>query len=399
LVIALNRNALAYRSAQVMQLIRQEIRRGRWAAGERLPSIAQLVRESGLNRRVVQYAIAKLVDEGRLQHSNYRGVCVAKPTQSNTGRRVLGVLMPVFEEYYPATHSWLERQYLHQLTEVAQRRGYSVEVQMARQAQEPESIFTPQGPFGDRVQGIISFHTHSRPFQEELATGQIPVVFWRDYSWPDCYPFVLHDHRTGFYLMTRQLIAAGHRHILMIPQLDYMRFSAQQGPHPDDADDSFREGRDRYQGFIQAMQEAGLPMDYAAMDTPVNDVPSLQELLATHPQVTALVYFSGNAAPKLLMMLEVLGVPVPRGVTIVAPTLEGTPDSATERDIGGVHYNAGHGANLCLDILEDQMATRRINCSRVRLAPHFKPGNTFAAPRAAGIDLKGVYSADITRSS
>jgi GntR family transcriptional regulator, phosphonate transport system regulatory protein len=66
-----------------------EIARGHWAVGERLPTEAELSTRFGVNRHTVRRSLAALGDEGVVHSRRGSGVFVAgKPTEYPLGRRV-----------------------------------------------------------------------------------------------------------------------------------------------------------------------------------------------------------------------------------------------------------------------------------------------------------------------
>ena len=66
-----------------------EIARGHWAVGERLPTEAELSARFGVNRHTVRRSLAALGDEGLVHSRRGAGVFVAgKPTDYPLGRRV-----------------------------------------------------------------------------------------------------------------------------------------------------------------------------------------------------------------------------------------------------------------------------------------------------------------------
>jgi GntR family phosphonate transport system transcriptional regulator len=66
-----------------------EIARGHWGVGERLPTEAELSARFGVNRHTVRRSIAALGDEGLVHSRRGSGVFVAgKPTEYPLGRRV-----------------------------------------------------------------------------------------------------------------------------------------------------------------------------------------------------------------------------------------------------------------------------------------------------------------------
>ncbi|HET8913533.1 MAG TPA: LacI family DNA-binding transcriptional regulator [Ktedonobacteraceae bacterium] len=94
--------------------------------------------------------------------------------------------------------------------------------------------------------GLLAIHPgQSAQHLVELQKHRFPVVLIDDQNAPpDGIPWVGTDNYSGAYEATRHLLRLGHRRIATI-----------QGPM------KFKVSRDRYQGFCDALLEAGIPLD------------------------------------------------------------------------------------------------------------------------------------------
>lgn len=81
--------------AQLAQILRKEIRQGRWQPGDMLPSEAKLCEVYEISRTAVRQALDELVDEGLVQKEKGRGTFVSQPT---TAEFVVQELRGFFEE-------------------------------------------------------------------------------------------------------------------------------------------------------------------------------------------------------------------------------------------------------------------------------------------------------------
>jgi LacI family transcriptional regulator len=106
-----------------------------------------------------------------------------------------------------------------------------------------------------------------------------PIVMMDDQSTPSALPWVGTDHRAGAKEAVRHLIEMGHRDIAHI-----------SGPL------SYKVSRDRQEGYLEALQEAGIdvPPDFILEGDflPPSGVVSGHRLLAARPRPTAI--FAGN---------------------------------------------------------------------------------------------------------
>jgi len=64
---------------QVAGIIRDQLRDGRWAPGELIPSESGLCEMFGVSRTAIRQALGELVDEGLLQKEKGRGTFVSRP--------------------------------------------------------------------------------------------------------------------------------------------------------------------------------------------------------------------------------------------------------------------------------------------------------------------------------
>jgi GntR family transcriptional regulator len=68
---------------QLKSLIAEELDRGRWQAGDQIPSEPELCRQFAVSRATVRQALAELEREGRLRKEKGRGTFVTEPPRAN----------------------------------------------------------------------------------------------------------------------------------------------------------------------------------------------------------------------------------------------------------------------------------------------------------------------------
>ena len=81
---------------RISQQLREEIAVGRYAAGVRLPSEPQLVKQFGVSRPTVARALLDLQSEGLIERRAGSGtyVRIAAPAQAGKSTRQMGLLIP-----------------------------------------------------------------------------------------------------------------------------------------------------------------------------------------------------------------------------------------------------------------------------------------------------------------
>ncbi len=158
-----------------------------------------------------------------------------KNSRSNT----IGVIIPEIVHYFFSS-------VISGIEDVASRKGYTVIICQSNESFERE-VANTKALLSHRVDGIlisISKETNSFDHFVNLQEGGIPLVFF-DRIAPDIVADqVINDDINASYKATRHLIETGRNRIAHFA-----------GPQ------SLVIGRDRLQGYLNALTEAGLPID------------------------------------------------------------------------------------------------------------------------------------------
>lgn len=383
---------------QVEEIIVREMHAGRWQVNDRIPGITTLANQSGINRNVFQIALKNLCQLGYFDQRKYQGTFLINTSpQKQRLRGTIGIALPN-EDSMAATlptniaavefsHSgiFFDSLYISWLKETATRRGYGIEM-LHLTPEDWGLVDTPRGVFGNRVQGIIALYTLRRPLLESLPPGHIPMVFWRDHYQADCHPAVIHDHFTGFYLLTKRLIAAGHRKIAFF-QTSTKTFRDTDMPlHPAPLS-SNSEMALRFQAVERALEEAQIPSNRKAFQEslaiPNADMRGIRRWFEAWKDLTAVIVASGHLAEKVVTVLDVMGIRVPQDVSLVSPGPVFHQNNGNVQRITSLEFDGAAGAAACFDVLESFMANGRPNCSRFIVPPRIVDGCSLAPPRAA----------------
>lgn len=141
---------------------------------------------------------------------------------------------------------------------------------------------------------------------ERLAAAGVPLVLVDNTSRLRQVDSVLTDNQYGAYQLTRHLLELGHRRIAII-----------QGP------EKYKSLEERYQGYRQALREAGIKADDALMQPSVSQgVPrkgyrEMQRLLQLDPLPTAVFAVSDRTAVGALDAIREHGLHVPEDISLV----------------------------------------------------------------------------------
>jgi LacI family transcriptional regulator len=176
----------------------------------------------------------------------------------------------------------------------------------------------------------------------QLHEQGFPVVMIDDQNLPTSAPWVGADNRSGAYAAVRHLISLGHRRIAHI-----------QGPL------HYQCSQERYQGYCQALIEAGLTPDPSLVVQGDFEPPSgyacAHQLFSMPERPTAIFASNDNMAWGVLEVAEDYGLRVPDDVAVVgfddtAPSAHKRPPLTTVRQ--PFHEMGQRAAELLLWLLE-----------------------------------------------
>ncbi len=158
--------------------------------------------------------------------------------------------------------------------------------------------------------GMLLNYTKQIPAQlsDLIETHNLPVIWLNTIRDHDC---VYVDNHGGFEQITRRLIEMGHRRIAYCgarptPQTDHLHYSQ----------------RDRYLGYAEAMEQAGLTP--RLIRDPAEDAgAALQADLTDDSRPTALVCYNIDHANAVLYFAAWAGLRVPDDLSIITMSVEG----------------------------------------------------------------------------
>lgn len=291
-------------AAELADQLRQFIDAGKLVDGERLPSERQLAEDIGLSRMTVRRAIDLLIDE----HSVYRiagsGTYVGFQQKETSKLATLGLIVPT-----------LANAFFGEVSDVIQReaslKGYQLMVGRSEFDTDNEARYLQQFAENPSVRGVLivpSTDQENDSSYERLRSSQTPFVF---VVRPDGVnaeeeieaDAVMTNHRQGARKVVQHLIDLGHRRIAYIG--------------------AARPRKDNHKaGYIQALQEAGIPIDEQLIVTTADNAEDAglvgtQMLLERDIEFTAIFARIDTTALKVLSELRHAGIRVPEDVSLV----------------------------------------------------------------------------------
>jgi LacI family transcriptional regulator len=194
---------------------------------------------------------------------------------------------------------------------------------------------------------LAMFPGQSAQHLAEIHAPDFPVVMIDDQGLPTSSPWVGADNRIGAYEATQHLIKLGHRRIAHL-----------HGPQ------TYQCSHDRYQGYRDALADAGIPADAALVFQGDFESPSgnicAQQIFSLPDAPTAI--FAGNdlMAYGVLEAAEQRGIRIPEDVALVG--FDDTPSSFRLRPslttVRQPFYEmAQHATGLLLSLIEPPPAS------------------------------------------
>ena len=338
-----------------MEILRMEISAGRWSEGERFPSISDLVAQSGVSRSLILRALADLEKQGYLRQEERKGTFLRSRLPRNgkpigaigiATRALQNLHMPGAVERTEAFGRWR----LDHLVSAITTANYTVSILPVTENTDLTKIDLREGPFGGRVDGIISFCAGPERRSCEIGQEQIPTVYLGLLD-PECFPCVTGDDQDATYWMTRRLLELGHRRIALYCHPYHSTH------HQELLLDAHR----------KAMNEAGAEanMESARESMAIGDgnPTSLNEFIKRHSDCSAIFSFSGEMAAHLCDAAEAASYRLPEDLSIVSI---GHGLSRYGKVIASMIYDWDAICSTCMNLLMEQMRTRRCSTGVVR---------------------------------
>ena len=229
---------MPFKYLQIAARLQEEITRGTFP--EKLPTEEALSEAYRVSRQTVRQALEQLVRMGLIEKRQGSGSRVLRRAFERGSDRVAIVTSYINDYIFPTV--------LQDIQSVLTQKNYST-LLYATQNRAANERSVLQGLLHQSVGGLIVEGTKTAlpnpnlDLYEKLALAGIPVVFIHGSyaALPDAV-CVSDDNFGGGYLLTRRLISRGHTKIAGIFKSDDIQ------------------GHQRYQGFLSAMRDAGLPI-------------------------------------------------------------------------------------------------------------------------------------------
>ncbi len=229
---------------------------------------------------------------------NYQPNLFARNLRNNQAN-LIGVLVPEIQHHFFASA-------ISGMEEIAQEHGYVLLVCQSNENYERE-VMNTKALFGNRVAGmLVSVAQTTRTdehFRWFLKSGGRIVFFDRVLDIPNTIKVVV-DDRAGGYKATKYLIDKGRKRIAHIGGTKNLLIS-----------------HERYNGYVQALQEAGLPVDKRLVVWSgfheENGAKAIKQILKRGEPPDAVFAVNDPVALGAMTVLKQRGLKIPRDVSVV----------------------------------------------------------------------------------
>lgn len=285
-----------------------------------VPSEGELAKLFGVSRMTSKLALQKLAEEGLVYRLPRRGTFLAEPQD---GRAQGGfssqdtAVLPAAEKRFgqialimPHLSDYTSRIIAATEAEV-RKHGCDLILKMTKDCDDEDHCLERLAEGG--ITGIILFPQGRKTCSDQvlrLKLQKLPLVIIDRIFHEVEIDCVYHDHYMGSYQMTKYLIEKGHREI----------------GYTSNAIDHITSRRERYQGYIQALLDHQIPVQYqnihfrtVACDTRrINERdPEQERFIQDNPRMTAIMCGDDHVAISTIHTALQMGIPVPEKLSIV----------------------------------------------------------------------------------
>ncbi len=290
--------------ARIMEDIRSGILTGIIKPGDRITSENQLCAQYQVSRHTVRKAIAELANKGYVESIHGKGTYCRQHSSPGKASRNIAVITTYISDY-------IFSNVIRGIDEVLSEQGYSIILKSTGNSQNMEAKCL-EDILSKNIDGLIIEPSKSDILNrniclyEKLEEYRIPYVFIHGiYRKLEDRPCILLADRQGAYLATKYLIDHGRRSLIGIFKIDDYQ------------------GKERYKGYIQALQEAGISFDpdriilFHTEDRKRKPALETREFLEKGINIDGIVCYNDQVAYSVFHELQTLQVKVPEDIAII----------------------------------------------------------------------------------
>src|SRR5690606_34977262 len=305
---------------QVADKVMEMIKNRNLQPHEPVPSEGELAKLFGVSRMTSKLALERLAEQGLVYRLPRRGTFLADqsgggPALRNDSKKTLvtaaaerksnkliALIMPHMSDY--------TSRIIHAVEQELQKHDYDLILKISKDKDDEDRYLQRLAEMG--IDGMILFPQGRKTCSDQvlrIKLEQIPIVIidriFREVQ-IDC---VYHDHYQGSYQMAQYLIAKGHREI----------------GYTSNAIENITSREERYQGYIQALLDHGIPVKKEFIhfrsvlcdSSRVNEMdPEQAQFISSNPEMTAVMCGDDHVAISTLFTALQMGISVPEQLSI-----------------------------------------------------------------------------------
>ena len=274
--------------------------------GDSMPTESELMKMFDVSRHTIRRALSDLVNQGWLYTTQGSGTYVADPNaDAKLSGKMVGVITTYFKDYiFPEILSGMD--------DVFSEEGYSLLLGTTKNNGARERVVL-NNMLNNQLAGLIVepiksvYPNQNIQLYETFRNRGIPVLFihatYRGFE----SSFVIEDDEYAGYIATKHLLDLGHKRIIGVFKQDDMQ------------------GHGRYQGYVNAYEEAGLPLDTSLVywftteeRKSIISEENLEKWLKDSRGVTGFICYNDQIAIQLMNCVKGMGIHIPRDYSVVS---------------------------------------------------------------------------------
>lgn len=298
---------------QIYQSIKDDIIKGKYQIGERLPSEKELAAQFQVSRITSKKALEKLMNDGLVYRQRGRGTFVTEETgnkqdqQVSTKKLLFGLIMTNLSA------SFGSKLVTSLLNETNEEVSFVLKVSLGIPEKEDKAM---QELIDLGVDGMVIAPSHSEHYSSEIlrmVIDKFPLVLIDRSIKRVGVNTVSTDNQSAAKLGANYLFELGHQHISVLIPSNYKTTSLE----------------DRITGILDAYAENNLMVDkelwlseiYGTPPSPLisnnGDIERIKKHIQNHPNITAFFALEYHIALLAKKAIEELGLHVPNDISII----------------------------------------------------------------------------------